>query len=144
MHMSDPQADIRAVLDAYAAAVTARDVNAFLGLYDDRIHMFDVWGWRETSGLDAWRANVADWFGAHPDERASATFDDVEVTASDALAFAHAVVTFAWDSAAGERLWTLTHRATLCLTTRDGAWKIVHEHASLPVDYESKQAIVER
>jgi ketosteroid isomerase-like protein len=114
--MTDQQADIQAVLDAYAAAVYARDVDAFVALYDDDVHFFDAWNHFETRGIDG----------------------------SGDVAFAHAAVTFAGESATGERLRAMTNRFTFCLAKRDGAWKIVHEHSSLPIDYESMKAIFAR
>jgi len=32
------------VLNAYAAAVLAKDVDAFMALYDDEVSIFDMWG----------------------------------------------------------------------------------------------------
>jgi uncharacterized protein (TIGR02246 family) len=142
--MTDQQADIQAVLDAYAAAVYARDVDAFVALYDDDVHFFDAWNHFETRGIDAWRAMVTDWFGAHGDERVPVEFNDVEIAGSGDVAFAHAAVTFAGESASGERLRATTNRFTFCLARRDGAWKIVHQHSSLPIDMASMKAIFER
>jgi uncharacterized protein (TIGR02246 family) len=140
--VTNQQSDIQAVLDTYAAA--ARDVDAFVALYDEDVHIFDVWSTVATRGIDAWQAMVTDWFGAHPDELAQVTFNDVEIVGAGDAAFAHGEVTFTWESVTGERLRAMTNRFTFCLAQRNGAWKIVHEHASLPIDMASMTAIVAR
>jgi uncharacterized protein (TIGR02246 family) len=143
-YVTDQQADIRAVLDAYAAAVYAKDVDAFVAIYDDDVHVFDAWGEFESRGIDAMRAMAAGWFGSLGDERVPVEYDDVAIAVSGDVAFAHATVTFVGESATGERLRATTNRFTFCLAKRDGAWKIVHEHASLPIDMASMTAIVAR
>ncbi|WP_059389825.1 nuclear transport factor 2 family protein [Arthrobacter sp. Hiyo1] len=57
------------------------------------------------------------------------------------MAFGHAAVTFAGISAEGERLRAMTRRFTLCLEKKDDAWKISHEHSSLPIDMETGKGI---
>jgi ketosteroid isomerase-like protein len=48
------------VLQAYSDAVAARDVEGFLALYDDGVHLFDMWDHYETTGVNAWREMVID------------------------------------------------------------------------------------
>lgn len=142
--MNEQESQVKAVLDAYAAAVCARNVDAFVELYDADVHIFDAWGQWELRGAGAWREMVTDWFGAHEDERDVVEINEVEIVAAEDVAWTHATITFAWESAAGERLRTMTNRATMCLAKEDGAWKIVHEHTSLPIDMETMTAIRER
>ena len=54
------------VLSAYAAAVNAKDVEAFVALYDEDVHVYDTWGTWEYNGIEAWRAMAASgWRIAH-------------------------------------------------------------------------------
>jgi len=51
------------LLDRYAAAARAKDVEAFLALYADDVRTFDLWSVWTYDGKDALRATVEEWFG---------------------------------------------------------------------------------
>ena len=38
----------------------------------------------------------------------------------------------------------MQNRLTWVLKQKDGAWKIVHEHTSAPVDFETAKVILQR
>ena len=59
------------MLEAYAAAVRAKDADAFLDLYADDVRTFDLWERWSYDGKDALRAMVAEWFGSLPDDERS-------------------------------------------------------------------------
>ena len=66
------------MLEAYAAAVRANDVEAFLGLYADDVRNFDLWNEWSYDGKDALRGMVEEWFGSlDDDEQVAVVFDDV-------------------------------------------------------------------
>ncbi|HEU5476534.1 MAG TPA: nuclear transport factor 2 family protein [Gaiellaceae bacterium] len=48
------------MLDAYAAAVRAQDVDAFVGLYADDVRTFDLWEHWSYDGREALRAMVSE------------------------------------------------------------------------------------
>lgn len=52
--MVDPA--IGAVIEGYAAAVRAKDVDAFVSLYAKDVRVFDMWGRWSYDGVDAWRS----------------------------------------------------------------------------------------
>ncbi|TFD52954.1 SgcJ/EcaC family oxidoreductase [Cryobacterium frigoriphilum] len=131
-------------LDAYAAAVAAQDVDGFVALYDDDVVVYDSWGQWQYSGLSAWRGMVTDWFGSLGSDTVEVVFADVQTMVSREVAFGHAAVTFTAISARGERTRSMTNRLTINLARNDDAWKIVHEHSSLPIDMETGAAIFER
>lgn len=132
------------VLNSYAAAVLAKDVNAFMALYDDEVSIFDLWGEWSYDGAAAWRAVVVEWFGTLGDERVVVTFKEVQTIATPDLAVAYAFVTYQAESAAGTFLRALTNRMTLSLRPQQGAWKIVHEHTSAPADFNTSKVILQR
>ena len=66
------------MLNAYAAAVRTKDVDAFVGLYADDVRNFDLWAEWSYDGKEALRGMVAEWFGSLPDDEVVAVkFDDV-------------------------------------------------------------------
>ena len=128
------------VLTAYAAAVWAKDVEAFLDLYADDARNFDLWSEWSYDGKDALRAMVAEWFGSLPDDEIVVVeFDDVRTQAGSDVAAVSAFTTFAAVSPDGTELRSMNNRLTWVLRKDpDGAWKIVHEHTSAPAGDEGK------
>jgi ketosteroid isomerase-like protein len=62
--MSAPIDSIAGVLRAYAAAVYAKDVDAFAALYAEDVQVFDMWGQWSHRGIEAWRTMAAGWFSS--------------------------------------------------------------------------------
>ena len=133
------------VLAGYATAVSAADVDAFVALYDDDVRVFDTWGRWSYDGLDEWRAMVGEWFASLGDERATVELGEVGTVVGDGVIVVHAVATFRGFSAAGEELRSVDNRLTWVLRqTPGGAWKIVHEHTSVPIDLETSRPVPRR
>lgn len=139
--MSDEQNPVTQAMDAYAAAVDAKDLDAFVAIYDDDIHVYDSWGQWQYTGIGAWREMAAGWFHSLGDEHVQVEFKDVQSAVGDSVAFGHAAVTFTAISAEGKRLRAITNRLTMSLEKKNGAWKIAHEHTSLPIDLETGNGI---
>jgi uncharacterized protein (TIGR02246 family) len=142
--VSDSPNPVLSTLEAYASAVRAKDVDAFVEIYADDVQVFDSWGQWRYSGIDAWRGMAAGWFTSLGDETVDVEFTELRVVAGEDVAFGHAAVTFTGISAAGERLRSMTNRFTIGMEKHYGTWSIVHEHTSLPVDLETGQAIFVR
>lgn len=132
------------VLEAYKSAVFAKDVEALVALYDRDVRIFDMWGAWSYDGAEAWRGMVAAWFGSLGDERVAVDVDDMQTVVADDVAVFHAFVTFKGVSAGGKELRAMQNRLTWALRRRDGAWKIVHEHSSAPVDFETSKVMLKR
>jgi ketosteroid isomerase-like protein len=136
---------IEQMLDSYKTAVQAKDVDAFVALYDENVRVFDMWGRWSYDGLDAWRGMATEWFGSLGDESAAVEFADVQTVVGDGIAAASAFVTFRGLSAEGNELRAMNNRLTWALRkSGDGAWKVVHEHSSAPIDFESAKVMLQR
>jgi ketosteroid isomerase-like protein len=132
-----------ALFDRYAAAVRAKDVDAFLSVYDENVRVFDLWQrWLYEGGAE-WRENIEGWFAATGDDATDRPeFTDIHVTSGGEVAGAHATVTYAAYNADGEQIRALPNRITWILRkTPAGDWKVVHEHTSAPVDQETDKVI---
>jgi uncharacterized protein (TIGR02246 family) len=128
------------LLNAYANAVRAKDVDAFVGLYADDVRNFDLWNEWSYDGKDALRGMVAEWFGSLPDDEVvSVRFDDVRTQSGSDVAAVSAFTTFAAVGSDGTELRSMNNRLTWVLRKdADGAWKIAHEHTSAPAGDEGK------
>lgn len=136
---------IEQLFDRYREAVHAKDVDAFASLFDDDVHVFDMWGRWSYDGLDEWRKMAAEWFGSLGSDTAVVEFDDVQTIVGDGVAAAHAFVTFKGVSADGVESRSMNNRLTWTLRkTDDGEWKVIHEHTSAPIDFETGKVNLSR
>lgn len=135
---------IMQVLEGYKAAVFAKDVDAFVALYDTDVQVFDMWGEWSYDGIAAWRAMATEWFGSLGDERVVVTFDQIRTTVAGQMALASAFITYTGTSAEGQPLRSLQNRMTMALARSGGGWKIVHEHSSAPADFATLKVMLQR
>lgn len=142
--MSETPDPIRQTLDAYRAAVLARDVDAFVALYAPELEVFDTWQAATLRGLPAWRDMATAWFASlDHGERVVVDARDVVSAVSGDLASGHAVLTFTAMSPIGERLRWLSNRITLTMRRDATGWKVIHEHTSAPIDHVSGKAVLQ-
>jgi uncharacterized protein (TIGR02246 family) len=132
------------VIEDYRSAVGAKDVEAFVALYDDDVEVFDTWGSWSHDGSEAWRAVVVEWFGSLGDNTIRVEFQDVEEIRGDQIGSVHAFVTYRGISSEGKELRSMTNRLTWVLKRNASIWKIAHEHTSAPVDPESGKGMLQR
>jgi ketosteroid isomerase-like protein len=139
--LNDP---ILQVLYDYKAAIFARDVDAFVALYDQDVVAFDMWGAWSYAGIEAWRGMAAGWLGSLGTERVVVEFSNTQTIVAQDLAVAHAFVTYKAVAASGVELRSLNNRLTVALKRKGGVWRIVHEHTSSPVDFNTAKVILKR
>jgi ketosteroid isomerase-like protein len=135
---------ITQVLNAYKAAVFAKDVDAFLSLYDVDVLIYDMWGVWSYNGIAAWREMVAGWFDSLGTERVVVDFTDAQTTVTQDLAAVHAFVTYTAINTDGVDLRSLDNRLTATLARKGDTWKIVHQHTSAPVDHATAKVFFKR
>ena len=142
--MNDTNNPFLRLLDQYKNAVFAKDVEAFIALYDEDIHVFDMWGTWSLRGIQAWRAMAAEWFASLQTERVVVDIEQAEMIQSEELAVGHAILTYTAISKEGEKLRWLNSRISLGLRKTGGLWKIIHEHTSAPIDHQNMKALLQR
>ena len=127
------------MLERYAAAVRARDVEAFLDLYADDVRNFDLWTVWSYDGKAAVREMVEEWFGSlGADEQVVVEFDDVRAHAGADVAALSAFLTYRAESLDGTELRSMNNRLTWILRKHGDSWQIVHEHTSAPAGEEGR------
>jgi len=125
------EAAIRALIDRWAKAVHAGDMDAVLADHAEDIVMFDVPPPNEVRGKTAYRETWPVFFDY---QRRGAVFEIValEVTAGYDVAFAHALLRCGTDEDfrrdPDNRL-----RLTLGLRKTNDRWAVAHEHHSFPL-----------
>ena len=142
--MSDANRPVDQVLAAYRAAVLAKDVEAFVALFADDVHVFDMWGPWSQEGISSWRDVATRWFGSLGDEHVVVEADDVRTSVSGDMATLTAFLTFRGVDAAGTELRSMNNRLSWVLREQSGRWKVVQEHTSIPIDGATGKGIFKR
>jgi uncharacterized protein (TIGR02246 family) len=125
------EAVVRDLITRWADAVHTEDLDTVLADHDPDIVMFDVPPpYDGVRGMQAYRDSWPPFFEW---QRQGALFEIVEldVTAGDDVAFAHALLRCGMpaelEANPDNRL-----RLTIGLRKRDGRWVVTHEHHSFP------------
>jgi uncharacterized protein (TIGR02246 family) len=129
--MTDDERQIRALLERWAEAVHAGDLDRVLADHSPDIVMFDVPPPKEgVRGIDAYRDTWPPFFEW---QRQGAVFDLVEldVSAGADVAFAHALLRCGTANELQQDP-DLRLRLTIGLRKDDGRWVVTHEHHSFP------------
>jgi ketosteroid isomerase-like protein len=142
--MSNVDKSIDRVLESYKAAVYAKDVVAFMRLYDPKVRVFDAWGIWSYEGAASWQLAVEAWFGSLGGEKVKVSFDDVQASGDSEFAVVSAIVTYSGLSAQGEHLRAMQNRLTWALRTSGHVLRVIHEHTSAPVGFDDMKAILQR
>ena len=130
--MAPSRSDIKELLEAWSAAIRTKDIERLMSLYAPGIVYFDVTPPLQHKGRDAVRQNFERWF-----ERFSGDIGmqihDLHISMSGSLATALMLHRTTGLQENGQRVdyWV---RATVSCQRLDGAWRITHEHVSLPIE----------
>jgi uncharacterized protein (TIGR02246 family) len=134
---SGDEAQIRALEDRFVAAVNAKDVDAIMKVYvtDQSLFVFDVTPPREYVGAAAYRKDWEEFLKGF-DGNPKFVVSNLAITASGDLAFSHSIQQVSGKDTKGGAI-DVTVRVTDAYRKIDGKWLIVHEHVSVPVDFET-------
>jgi uncharacterized protein (TIGR02246 family) len=130
MSMTTDESAIRALVEQWAQAVRARDIDGILAHHSPDMLMFDVPPPFVSKGLAAYR-QTWDVFYASSEEPAVFAFDSLDITAGEEVAFVTAEMHCTVKEESGD-FSPLEFRLTMGLRKIDGVWTIVHEHHSIP------------
>ncbi|MBN8721103.1 MAG: nuclear transport factor 2 family protein [Sediminibacterium magnilacihabitans] len=132
------------LLEAYATAVLHKDAAAYTSIFDENIRVFDMWQEWRYDGITAWREVAKDWFDALGADKDVVTFSDIEITEKGELALITAIAKFTATSEQGEALRYLENRLTWVAVKKGLTWKIIHQHTSSPIDFNTMQVVLKR
>ena len=124
------EAAIRELVESWASAVRAKDLDGILAHHSADIVMFDVPAPLVSKGIDAYRKTWEPFF-AWSDDPVVYDIEDMEITAGSDVAFVAALMRCAGTEKSGERI-KLEFRLTVGLRKLGGQWTVVHEHHSIP------------
>lgn len=124
--------EIRDRIAARSAAINAHDVEAAIADVDEAVAIYELVPPLSMHGVAASRQRTVDWFATYRD---GPYWQDGEVTvvADGDVAFSHALNRVTGISSSGDPV-DMWFRTTIGWQRRDGRWRIVHDHNSVPFD----------
>jgi uncharacterized protein (TIGR02246 family) len=124
------EAQIRQLIDAWAKALRAKEIDGVMSHYAPNVLLFDLAPPLLYRGTDAYRKNWEEWFASW---RGSIGYEirDLSITVGDDVAFSHSLNRITGTRTNGQKtdVWV---RATACYRKIDGKWMVTHEHISVP------------
>jgi PhnB protein len=128
--MTNLDSVIREQIDSWAGALRAKDVDALMAHYAPDAVTADLAPPLWNTGAPTLRKNFEQWLPTWAGP-IGIEIRDVHVTAGDDVAFARSLNRIHGTKTDGDRadLWV---RATICFRKIGGAWKVAHEHVSVP------------
>jgi ketosteroid isomerase-like protein len=120
------------------AAIRAIDLDQLRSIYADDIVSFDIEPPLRHVGVDAKLKNWSRVFTAY--QGLDYEIRDLEVTVGDGVAFGSSLNRISGRLPDGhDSSYWVRWTASLCKI--DGAWRIVHDHVSVPIDVGSGRAL---
>lgn len=142
--MTDLVRSITQLQSAYCDAVSNRDVQALIALYDAEVRVFDAWGVWLYPDAAAWQRAIQGWFESLGADTVKVRFQETVTLGSPELALSSSIVTYAAQSPKGEELQAMQNRITWGVRDNGHGPRIVHEHTSAPIRFEDMKAILQR
>jgi len=134
--MNPDEQDIREVIANQHRAICRKDIDGIMSHYSADAIIFNVKPPYQISNADIWRG-VWEMSLAHFPASFGTETRDMAVAVNGGLAVAHYLLRF---TGLGNQAWL---RQTVALRKEHSAWKIVHEHVSVPFDPETSKVVFE-
>jgi uncharacterized protein (TIGR02246 family) len=135
------EAQIRQLIEQWAQALHAKDLNTLMSYYAPDILTFDILPPLRYQGVDAYRKNFEAWFAAVQGPIEYET-RDLRITTGEDVAFCHSLNRVRSTRTTGEQSETWV-RVTVGFRKMEGTWRITHEHVSVPCDMETSHALLD-
>jgi uncharacterized protein (TIGR02246 family) len=133
--------EVRALIEHWAKASRAKDIDGIMSCYAPDILAFDAVGDLQFKGAEAYKKHWEACLAMCPGPK---TFEvhDLSITAGDDMAFGHYLGRCGGTDEKGEEKagW---FRVTVCCRKTNGQWRVVHEHFSAPFDPQSGKALLD-
>ncbi len=129
----DSAREVERLIDDWDAALAAQDLDKMARNYAPDVLLYDVGD--VVEGVPAWRAIWQKCFPYFGDSIAIERRHTRIVAGDDvACVYGYTRVSGPNTPPAVEQPWC---RTTVCFERRDGEWRVVHEHASIGIDFEA-------
>lgn len=141
MTINNP-ADVKAIqhiIDTWKAALASKKIDEIMASYEKDVIAFDAHPDLRIKGADAYKAHWQKCVTECPATSLEQEIHEVKITTSDELAFSHFLMWAGATMPDGSKA-SCWMRITSCYQKIEGTWRIMHEHSSVPVNFETGQA----
>jgi len=135
------EAEIRRLIDKIVEGLRSKDPEILKSVYATDIVSFDIEPPLQHVGIEAKLENWAPVFTSF--ERVDYEVRDLTLTVGDDVAFGHAFGRLSGTLKNGTAISGMWVRATYCLQKIGGAWLIVHDQVSVPLDITTGKGVVD-
>lgn len=132
---------IMQVLKDYEKAFRAKDLDGIMAIYDPDVVAYDITPPLRYEGAAAYRKSWQQFLEAY-DGPLEIEIRDLKLSFSGAVAVTYNLERISGKLKSGERSETWV-RVTAVYSKKDGKWRIVHEHVSVPVDLTTGKALMD-
>lgn len=140
---TDAQAEIRNLVDRWATAFRAKKIELVMAVYAPGAELtaFDIVPPLQISGAKSYRKNYEEFFAMY-EGPIEVEVRNLRIIAGSDTAFLHCLDRMSGTLKGGQQsdLWL---RVTSGLRKIDDQWRIVHDHVSVPVNFESGTAALD-
>lgn len=137
--MTASKNEIRALMDEWAAAFRAKDLERIMACYAPDVTAFDMLPPLRYKTADEYRKV---WDMCLPMMTGPITLEmrDLVIEAGTETGFSHCLSHYV-GKGDGDKDIDMWMRSTVCYRKIDGRWLVVHEHVSVPIDMESNKGM---
>lgn len=131
--------DVKALEDIVRAMASAQTGDAITQAWHHDAVWYDL-QFLEEKGLE----NCREVFRRQFDLIRNVTTDllDIRVFVDGDVGFVHSIQHFECEDCHGRKASDIVTRQTDCFVKNAGAWKLIHQHVSLPLDFKTGKAIL--
>ena len=139
---ANDETEIRNLLDRWTKAFEAKDLNGVMSIYapTQEVLAYDIVPPLQYVGFDAYKKDYQDFFDGFQGPL-HVEFRNLKITTGGTVAFATALERINGKMKNGQDFdgWV---RATECYRKTNGRWLAVHDHISVPTDFDSGKAVL--
>lgn len=136
------EAEIRQLLDRWAKAFHARDLDGIMSIYEpgNALVAYDIVAPLQYTGFEAYKKDYREFLDQF-EGPIDVEYPDVKILAGDTVAFSHGLERMTGTLKNGQKFdaWV---RFTEGYRKTNGHWLAVHDHISVPVDLDTGKALL--
>jgi len=137
------EAEIRQLLDRWAKAFHARDLNGIMSIYEpgQALVSYDIVPPLQYTGFEAYKKDYQEFLDQFQGP-IDVEYPNVRIIASDTVAFSHGLERLTGTLKNGQKFdaWI---RFTEGYRKTNGHWLAIHDHISVPIDLDTGKALLD-
>ena len=140
---ADDEAAIRQLLDQWAKAFRAKDLDGIMAIYEpgQALVSYDIVPPLQYTGFEAYKKDYQELL-AQFQGTIDVEFRDLSILAGDRVAFSRGLERISGTLTSGQKFDVLL-RFTECYRKTNGRWLAIHDHISVPADLDSGKAVLD-